>query len=66
LQEHRNIKKSLTVSGSSRFTPRRLGGPQGWSGRCEGEKILDPTGTLRPASSQSLYLLRYPNSNKNV
>jgi hypothetical protein len=43
----------------------RLGGPQSRSGRHEEEKILDPTGTRtptpgRPASSQSVYQLRYP------
>jgi hypothetical protein len=43
---------------------RRLGGPQGRSGRHGEEKILDPTGTQlrplgRPARSQSLYRLRY-------
>jgi hypothetical protein len=47
---------------------RRLGGPQSRSGRCGGDKILDPTGTRnsrllgRPARSQSLYRLRYPDS----
>ena len=40
---------------------RRLGGPQGLSGRVR--KISPPTGirsTDRPARSQSLYRLRYP------
>ena len=40
---------------------RRLGGPQGRSGRMR--KISTPTGIRspdRPARSQSLYLLRYP------
>jgi hypothetical protein len=46
---------------------RRLGGLQSRSGRCGEQKILDPTGTRtptprRPASSQSLYRLSYPNS----
>jgi hypothetical protein len=40
---------------------RRLGGPQGWSGRVQ--KILPPTGIWSPdcpARSQSLYRVRYP------
>jgi hypothetical protein len=51
---------------SPRFTlDRRLGGPQSRSKHCGEKKILDPTGNRtpalrRPASSRSLYRLRYP------
>jgi hypothetical protein len=59
-------KKGKVVPVLNYLLDRRLGGPQSRSGRYGEVKILDPTGTrtptCRPARSQSLYRVSYPDS----